>query len=921
MIGEILTHYRILAQIGAGGMGAVYRAEDLKLQREVALKMLPPELAGNPERFERFQREARSVAALNHPNIVTLFSVEEDAGRHFITMELVKGKPLTQVIPKSGLGVKEFLELAIPLADALAAAHEKGITHRDLKPANVMIDEAGRVKVIDFGLAKATGGPSSLDLSQAPTEQLTVEGRILGTPAYMSPEQVEGKPVDHRTDIFALGILYHEMLTGDRPFKGDSALAVLSSVLKDDPASISTLRPDVPLEISRVIRRCLQKHPHERSQSALDVRNELKELQAEFFTGTLTSISQVRLKAARRSPLAKWQMAAVIVILLGAVWTWRQVQIRRETAVRGGAGKVPDTAQGKPATAPLGVPRITRLTTTDRFEMMPTFSPDGRQIAFVAQVGRFKQIFVRDVGSSFARQLTQGEFDYIQPAWGPDTNTMYYARSLRAGENIVKGDSSGGEYQSQLARVMRLDLATGEAESVVAKAAAPTVAPGGQELFFELEFRIWKSDLRGGRMEQLSHDEDGLTHGPPRVSADGRKVVFRRYNIREQRSDLAVVTTNHVMTVVRTNGFHLHPTWHPDGGSIYFTLPIRMAGANIWRLPMNEDNTAAGEPGPVTMSGTKDSEAAFSPDGRRMVFTIASRHSDIYRVSIDPATGKTNGPPAEPMPFNSNREDSRASWAPSTNQLMVAFNSDRSGEMNLHIWREQDNSVTQVTTGSGGDYQPTWSADLQQLVYFSSPYGHSDIFVVGTNANSTPVRLTTNPEPDYNPFFSPDGKHIVFASVRDGRTDLYIMNADGTQQRRLVKGALITHFHPWFDAESVLNPVRLPEQADDEIDYCRVFIADGRVEPLNMLKPYATKISGHGSLSPDRRHYMELNWPHTHIWVLSVTAPEGAVIYQRAHPSAEIDYPWWSPDGRWATFDFAMPRSSELVMAEWSAKE
>ncbi len=913
MTGQTLGHYKIVNQVGSGGMGAVYLAEDQKLHREVALKVLPSELANNTERFERFQREARSVASLNHPNIVTLFSVEEDDGCHFITMELVRGKPLDKHIPTGGQSVKDFLDFAVPLADALDAAHEKGITHRDLKPANVMIDEVGRVKVIDFGLAKAAqSDASSPDLSQAPTEQLTMEGRIIGTPSYMAPEQVEGRPVDHRADIFSLGILYHEMLIGERPFKGDSNMSIMSSILKDNPSTVSDLRPEIPVELSRVIRRCLQKNPSDRIQSALDIRNELRELQTEFLSGTLTSLQNPNVAAAGTNKILKWMPGIVgvsLVLAVMAVFYWRDAG---DTAPGSGGSTRPGSSARS-----LGRPAITRLTMKDQLEMMPTFSPDGRHLAFVAQVGKFKQIFVREVGSSESTQLTEGDYDFIQPAWGPDTNTIYYARSIRSGENISKGESSGGEYNSAFSQIVRHTMASHETEVMVREANGPSVAPGGSELFFEHADRIWKSDLLGGRQVQLSEDEDTLSHATPRVSNDGSKVVFRRFNVRERLSDIAVVTTNHVQTVVRTNGFHLNPTWHPDGSAIFFTLPIRMAGANIWRLPVNDDNSATREPEAVTTSGTKDTEPAFSPDGHRMVFTIASRNSDIYRVSIDPATGRTNGPPAERMPFNTNREESRGSWAPSTAQSMLAFNSDRGGEMNLYIWREQDNSVTQVTSGNGGDYQPTWSGDLQKLVYFSSPYGHSDVFVVRTNANSQPIRLTDNPEPDYNPFFSPDGKHIVFASVREGRTDLYLMNPDGSDQRRLVKGAGITHFHPWYDSESVLNPVILPEQNPEEADYCRIFL-DGRVEAMNMIKPYAMKIGGHGSLSPDHKHYMELNWPHTHIWVLSLTEPQGEIIYQRAHPAAEIDYPWWSPDGRSATFDFAMPGSSELVMAEWN---
>ena len=221
MIGRTLAHYRITAAIGAGGMGEVYRATDTKLGRDVALKVLPAEMASSPERLERFRREAKALAALDHPGIVTVHSVEEADGVHFLTMQLVEGQPLDRLIPESGLPVERILEIATGLAEALTAAHAKGIVHRDLKPANVMVTAEGRVKVLDFGLARmssevteGTGG------SELPTDMHTREGVVLGTVPYMSPEQVSGRPLDHRTDIFSLGVMLYEMATGQRPFGG-----------------------------------------------------------------------------------------------------------------------------------------------------------------------------------------------------------------------------------------------------------------------------------------------------------------------------------------------------------------------------------------------------------------------------------------------------------------------------------------------------------------------------------------------------------------------------------------------------------------------------------------------------------------------------------------------------------------------------
>ncbi len=289
----MIAHYRVTAKLGAGGMGEVYRATDTKLGRDVALKMLPPHLARDRERLARFQREARAVAALNHPHIVTIFSVEEAGGVHFLTMELVEGQSLNGLIPERGFPVEQLVEISSAVAEALTAAHEKGIVHRDLKPANVMVTSEGRVKVLDFGLAKEIRADGSTDATMSSAGH-TQEGVVMGTPAYMSPEQVAGRAVDHRTDVFSLGILLYEMATGCRPFQGRSSAELASSILRDPPPAITSLRADLSGDLARLIRRCLEKDPRHRLQTAQDVRNELRELTSQA--------SQAVIPEAARSP-------------------------------------------------------------------------------------------------------------------------------------------------------------------------------------------------------------------------------------------------------------------------------------------------------------------------------------------------------------------------------------------------------------------------------------------------------------------------------------------------------------------------------------------------------------------------------------------------------------------------------------------
>jgi eukaryotic-like serine/threonine-protein kinase len=283
--GETLGPYRILEKLGAGGMGEVYRAHDPRLGRDVALKVLSSALAIDLTRLERFTREARAIAALNHPHIVTIYSTEETDGVRFLTMELVEGQTLDALIPSAGLPIPRFLEIAVPLADALTAAHQKHITHRDLKPANVMIAADGRVKVLDFGLARVAAPAAADQAIEATHSLLTHEGTVLGTMPYMAPEQIEGTPADHRSDLFSLGVMFYEMLAGVRPFHGQSSPQLMSSILRDTPSPVCDRRGDVPEAVARLIDRCLEKRPEDRVQTARDVYNELRYVQKQLESG------------------------------------------------------------------------------------------------------------------------------------------------------------------------------------------------------------------------------------------------------------------------------------------------------------------------------------------------------------------------------------------------------------------------------------------------------------------------------------------------------------------------------------------------------------------------------------------------------------------------------------------------------------
>lgn len=323
--GQPLGHYRILHSLGEGGMGEVYAAEDTKLGRRVAIKVLPPSVAEDPGRLARFEREARAVAALNHPNIVTIFAVEQADDRRFISMELVEGESLAAIIARGGVTLRRFFDLAIPLADALNTAHERGIVHRDLKPANILVTADGRPKILDFGLAKLGSAEDSIPAPEAGMT-LTLAGHVLGTVPYMSPEQVQGKDLDGRSDIFSLGVIFYELLTGRRPFGGETSADVISSILRDAPPSLGELKVDLPFHLGRIVKRTLEKRADRRYQTALDLRNEIEDLRREVETG-VSEVTGVRPAAV--APPRRWlrilAAGAVLIALVAAgIWLWRR---------------------------------------------------------------------------------------------------------------------------------------------------------------------------------------------------------------------------------------------------------------------------------------------------------------------------------------------------------------------------------------------------------------------------------------------------------------------------------------------------------------------------------------------------------------------------------------------------------------------
>jgi tetratricopeptide (TPR) repeat protein len=403
--GGHLGRYEILGALGTGGMGEVYRARDPGLEREVALKLLPAEIA-DQDHLNRFAREAKTLASLKHPNIVDIYSVEEAAGLTFLTMELVEGKTLAELIPRRGMRLEPFFDVAIPLADAVAAAHERGVIHRDLKPGNVMVDAEGSVKVLDFGLA-CRAAPRDLPLPEGeePTASFTGEGVLVGTVPYMSPEQIQGEPVDVRSDLFSLGAVLYEMLTGERPFRGASTPELLSAILRDSPRPLTESRPELPRHLGRIVRRCLEKEPKARYQAARDVVNELTGLREELSSEELERSRGVSVQRRGRHP---WRLP----LAAGAALLALAVALPLANRERLPAGSAEITESPAPALAVLPLANASGRAAGDhlgigmadsliaRFASVPGVTVLSRTALAELKGGEPPQVIARELGAS-----------------------------------------------------------------------------------------------------------------------------------------------------------------------------------------------------------------------------------------------------------------------------------------------------------------------------------------------------------------------------------------------------------------------------------------------------------------------------------------------------------------------------------------
>ena len=698
-VGSRLGHYDVTALIGEGGMGQVYRATDTTLKREVALKVLPADTAADPERLARFQREAQAIAALNHPNVVTIYSVERADGTHFLTMELVEGKTLSELIPLGGLPLEDFLAVALPLTDAVSAAHERRIVHRDLKPANVMVDDDGRLKVLDFGLAKLRSELSAPSDAETASTWFTAPHRVLGTAAYMSPEQAEGKPADARSDIFSLGVVLFEMATGTRPFRGDSPAATISSILRDTPPPLREIRPELPADLDRVIRRCLAKDPDRRYHVAAALRSELVDLQ-EQVTPTETRPSAVA--SARSWSPGRWRRVTAAVgagAVVVAVALWLAVASRQISA------------------PPLPT-NFNQLTSDPGIEWFPSLAPDGQWIVFAGDAAGNRDIYLQSVTGQTAINLTADSADdEDQPSFSPDGERIAFRSDRDGGGIFVMGRT--GEAVRRVTPEGFNPAWSPDGTRIVYASIPQGLRPANTEGYGEL----WVVSATGGDSTLVYGGGDAML---PHWSPHGHRIAFGQRLGAVRQANVVTIPADggEPVAVTAESDVSWNPVWAPDGRRLYY-VSNRGGSTNVWRVAIDEaTGRVLGEPEPLTTPSAFAAHLTISADGRRLAYSSVQETQNIFRLGLDPATGDAQG---DPVPVTRGTRF----WSnpdPSPDGQSVVFYSQVQPEGDLYVIKTDGTGLRQVTSDAATDRVPRWSPDGEWIVSFSDRSGELQVW-------------------------------------------------------------------------------------------------------------------------------------------------------------------------------------------------
>jgi Tol biopolymer transport system component/tRNA A-37 threonylcarbamoyl transferase component Bud32 len=727
--------FQVLGVIGSGGMGAVYRARDPRLNRDVAIKVLT-RAGSDPARQRRFTEEAQAASALNHPNIVTVYDVGVHDGVPFIVSELVDGESIRQRLARGPLPVREVLDLAVQMADGLAAAHQARIVHRDVKPENVMVTHEGHVKVLDFGLAVVGTHEGSAPYDAT----MTSTGIIIGTVPYMSPEQARGASVDHRTDQFSLGLTLYEMLTGQRAFRRDSAAQTLTAIIEDEPEAVTKLNARVPAPLRWTIERCLAKDPRQRYESTADLARELRTLRDRL--NEFTPAEAAPADVARHRPIVALLVVSVAIAAasVAGVALW--------------AGGAPGQT--------LDDYRFTPFATDAGYQSSAAWSPDGKTLAYIAAVDGVLQVFTKAVGSTGRSQVTHTKFDCQQVFWAPDGTRLYYVSLAKAREGLWSISAVGGDPELVMENVWRAAIAPDG--KTLALLRALDVDYGGVKT-------IWLSSPPGDAPTEytrgsfahrkffegsVNFSPDGsklgawITETPtgPTASGSGKPIpAFWVLPLATGQPHVVPSPTPNLPNYAATF------SWFPDSRHIVSALPYPRPGVHLWLTDTESSETRL-----ITASASIENDPDVSPAGTRIAMTFQQADYDVYRISSD-------HPVPEPV-IASSRNEMDPAWSGATSQM--AFTTDRSGEN--EIWLRSQNGDFERPLVTPSDFRshqtyllsaPTFSPDGQRIAYYREGSDGNRIWMSPT-AGGPPVEVFRADNGQDLPDWSPDGAWIAY---------------------------------------------------------------------------------------------------------------------------------------------------------------
>jgi serine/threonine protein kinase/WD40 repeat protein len=731
LVGKDLGDYTIESLLGSGGMGEVYLARERKLNRKVALKILPRHFVADAERADRFRREARALSALNHPNLITIYEVGESGGLSFIAMEFVEGRTLRSMM-KSGLKLKEDLSIAAQVAEALAAAHQSGIIHRDVKPDNIMVRPDGYVKLLDFGLAKLTEveEPAGADAAH------TRAGAQMGTLAYMSPEQATGETIDHRTDIWSLGVVLYELATGQKPFGGRNRQATVNAILSSEPPSAGASDPNLPPDLDLILDKALEKDRDLRYQTAADFRADLRRLLRSIESAPAGG-AQARASARPPGPAASrrrlFLQAAALLALAGtglAVWLFTK---SRPSA--------PDWT------------RAARVQLTDYpgTEYFPTLAPDGKSFVYASRVNGNWDLLLQRVGGKNATTLTPDTpSNESQPAFSPGGDRIAF-RSSREPPGIYVMEATGEN--------VRL---------VTAGGFHPSWSPDGKEIVYSTIGRdapttrttvpsaIWVVSLETGAKRLLT-STDAVQ---PSWSPGGQRIAYWFMPPNVGRSDIATIGRRggEVVVVTKDGSTNWNPVWSPDGKFLYWASD-RGGNMGFWRVAIEEETgRLLGEPEAVVTPSTFNRHLSFSRDGRRLLYVQTSQQSNIRAVEFNPKSERVVGQFF--WVTRGDRQISRPDLSPDGRQFVMRV--PRRTQDDIAVVNRDGTNWRDITNDKFFDRYPRWSPDGKRIAFASDRSGNYEIWII--NADGTNLRqVTFDSERGASfPLWSPDGRRLAF---------------------------------------------------------------------------------------------------------------------------------------------------------------